>query len=392
MADKLGRDDIWCVLPAYNNCRTIRQIALECREQGLPVLVVDDGSTDASVSALLEDSDIIVLGHERNRGKGAAIMTALDFLQCRGARFMITIDGDGQHDPKDIPKFIPLIEDNPDSIIIGERDMDGENVPASSLFGRSFSDFWIQFETGIKARDTQSGFRAYPIEHISRLKLKMRRYNFEIEVLARAAWAGLDLKSVPVKAYYPKKEERVSSFRPFVDNARISLTHTRLVIRRLMPWPIKKLVKPPNDLSFLRSPLKFIIFLLKENASPRELGMAAGVGTFIAVLPIFGFHTVAIVYAATRLKLNRFMAVGIQNLCAPPFVPLLCIQLGYFTMHGEWLSELSHKTVVYQLHLRFLEWCLGAIPLAPLLATASGIAVYLLAKLLNGFILKGKRS
>jgi len=373
------RDEVWCAIPVYNNSATVKKVAQSCREQGFPVVVVDDGTTDVAVAELLAGTGIPVLTHEVNRGKGQAILTALSYIENKQGRFMVTIDADGQHDPADIQKFLPMIEKDPTSIVIGCRNMNVENVPDSSKFGRAFSNFWLQLETGVSMPDTQSGFRAYPVEYLVQMKLKGHHYDFEVEVLARAIWAGLNVQSVEVGVWYPPREERVSSFHPFKDNARISLTHLRLLGRRLLPWPVKKLVRHPHDFSLFRSPKKFIRMLFREHASPTELGVAAGVGTFIAVLPIFSLHTVVIVFVTTRLNLNRMMAVAIQNLCAPPFVPLLCIETGYYFRYGRWLTEASTQTIFNQLHLRLFEWALGSILIAPLLAILVGGLVFLMA-------------
>ena len=385
---EICRDKVWCAIPVYNNATTVKRVAVLCRDQGFPVVVVDDGSTDVPVADLLADTGIPVLTHDVNRGKGRAILTALSYIEKMHGRFMVTIDGDGQHDPADVQKFLPLIEKDPASIVIGCRNMNVENVPDSSKFGRAFSNFWLQLETGMNMPDTQSGFRAYPVEYLAQMKLKGAHYNFEVEVLARAIWAGLNVQSVEVGVWYPPREERISNFHPFRDNARISLMHMRLLARRLVPWPVKKLVRHPHDYSFFRSPKKFIRILLREHASPAELGVAAGVGTFIAVLPIFSLHTVVIVFVTTRLNLNRIMAVAIQNLCAPPFVPLLCIEIGHFLRYRRWLTEASKQTVFHQVHLRFLEWTLGAVFVAPVLAILVGVLVFLMARLLQQFLQK----
>jgi glycosyltransferase involved in cell wall biosynthesis len=387
-ATTIMKDDVWCVIPVYNNSATIRQVAVACRELGFPVLVVDDGSTETPVTDLLDGTRIPVLTHAVNQGKGRAILSALSYVKSKKGRFMITIDGDGQHNPADIERFIPCLQKDPTSIVIGCRNMEVDHVPDYSKFGRAFSNFWLQLETGVAIPDTQSGFRAYPVDYLAQLKLKGHRYEFEVEVLARAVWAGIHIQSVNVSVWYPPKEERVTSFHPFRDNVRISLTHARLITRRLMPWPVKKLIRRPHDLSFFRSPKRFILMLLNEHVTPLELGVSAGVGTFIAVLPIFAFHTVVIIFVATRLNLNRIMAVAIQNLCAPPFVPLFCIQIGHYLRQGSWLTEASKQTVIYQGHFRLLEWGIGAFFVAPVLAILVGLIVFLLARILQRLLHK----
>jgi len=365
----------------YNNKDTVKTIAMECRSRIENVVVVDDGSTDTYVPALFSDSDIIVLSHEKNRGKGQAILTALRYIKSRGCRFMITIDADGQHYPRDLDKFIPLLQDDDTAIVVGCRTFKRENIPKSSRFGRKFANFWLRVETGVSIDDCQSGFRAYPVEYLSRLKLNGSYYDFEAEVLARAVWAGLQLKTVNIDVWYPEPQLRVSRFRPFVDNFRLTCMHTRLVGRRLLPIPHRKLVnlsvRHKNiEPGILLHPIRLLKILLKENATPGGLAVSAAVGTFLAVLPLISLHTLVIVYVATRLHLNKVMAVSIQHLCMPPFIPMLCIELGYHMRYGRWLTDFSLEIIFGQLPERILEWFLGSLVVAPIAAAVVGGAVF----------------
>ena len=134
------------------------------------------------------------------------------------------------------------------------------------------SGFWLR---PVKlVGDCQSGFRAYPVQYLNRLGFKGSQYDFEAEVLAKAAWAGLALKTVDIDVIYPKPAERVSSFKPFLDNLRLTRIHSMLVGRRLLPIPHKKLVENRNnlDVSLLRHPGKVLQMLLKESATPEGLG------------------------------------------------------------------------------------------------------------------------
>jgi predicted LPLAT superfamily acyltransferase len=236
--------DVWCVVPAYNNAATVAGVVRGCRERIPNVLVVDDGSTDADLAGLVSGLDVHVVRHARNRGKGCALLTGLAFVAARGARHMITIDADGQHDPADLPVLVRAVRETPDAIVVGCRDFSGPNVPGSSRFGRRFSNFWIRLETGRSVADSQSGFRAYPVAPLSRLRFSGRRYDFEVEVLVRASWAGVGLRDVPVRVHYPPRGHRVSHFRPWMDNLLISRTHARLVGRRLVPIPHRQVVDP----------------------------------------------------------------------------------------------------------------------------------------------------
>jgi uncharacterized protein (DUF2062 family) len=390
-SNRIDLDQIWWAIPVYNNEATVAAVAAECRSLLPRVVVVDDGSTDADVEGLLAGNDVTVLRHEKNRGKGAAIRTALKYVRDRGARFMITIDADGQHHPRDLEKFLPLLQESDTAIVIGCRDLADHGVPRRSRLGSQIGNFWLRIETGVSIDDCQSGFRAYPVEHLYRLKLTGSHFDFETEVLARAVWAGLRLKTVSIDVWYPEPRLRVSGFRPFLDNFRISCMHARLVGRRLLPVPHRKLIASEGsrlDLRMLLHPVKLLRGLLEENATPGLLGMSAAVGVFLATLPLIAIHTVVIIYVATRLRLNRVMAVAVQNLCMPPFVPMLCIELGYRMRYGHWLTEFSRKTLVGELHHRLFEWLIGSLVVAPVAAVLVGGTVFLGARAIQS---RGRR-
>jgi len=381
----LDRDRIWCAVPVFNNKVTLRSVVAESRAILSHVVVVDDGSTDTDVKTLLTGLDVTVLRHETNRGKGQAILTASRYVEEHRGVYMITIDADGQHYPQDIEKFIPLMQQDENSVIIGCRDFKTENVPASSRFGRSFANFWLKAETGLTVDDCQSGFMAYPVSHLNRLSFKGAHYDFEAEVLAKAAWAGLALKTVAIDVLYPRPEERVSSFKPILDNMRLTAIHSMLVGRRLVPMPHRKLVKQEQrlDLSLLRHPGKVLRMLLQENATPGGLAMSAAIGLFLAVLPLLFVHTLVILYVSLRLNLNKVVSLNIQHLAMPPLVPALCIEVGYYLRHGTWLTNLSFATVFEQFSSRLYEWFLGSLIIAPLSAVLIGAIMYGAATAVN---------
>ncbi len=377
----------WAVIPTYNNGATIQDVALRCLAHVDGVLVVDDGSTDADVARLFAGTRVQVLSHSVNRGKGFALRSAVGHLLEKGVEWMITLDGDGQHQPDDIPAFLEAIPRHPHAILVGARDFSGPTVPASSRFGRRFSNLWIRLETGQCVADTQSGFRAYPLRHLAQMRLRGNRYEFETDVLARAAWHGLRLVDVPVRVWYPeRRQDVVSSFRSWRDNARISLVHARLCMRRLWPWPHRRLApRPPDALApgdLLRHPLQTLRRMIKDSATPTELGLAAALGTFLAVLPLVGIHTAAILYFAVRFRLNLVMALNVQHLYAPPLSPLACILLGHYLRHGAWMQlPQTAKGAFAEVPHYLLYWLIGSVVLAPVLAVAAGIAAYFLARI-----------
>lgn len=384
--DNSGADRIWCVVPVYNNGATVKDVVAGCCSVLKNVVVVDDGSTDVDLAALFLSEDVFVLRHGKNLGKGRAILTAAEYITSRGGTWMITIDGDGQHHPEDIKKFLPLLNEDDPAIIIGSRNFDTENVPGKSRFGRRFANFWLRIETGLYIDDCQSGFRAYPLKYLNQMKFRGSHYDFEAEVLARAAWAGLGLRTVPIEVYYPAPEERVSGFRPFLDNLRLTHAHAKLVGRRLLPFPHRRLVSGSKgrELTLLRHPGKFIKKLLRENVTPGGLGFAAAGGVFFGALPLLFSHTLVILYVSSRLRMNKVVAVNAQHICMPPFVPALCIEVGYFLRWGHWLSDISFATVFRQFSDRLLEWFLGSLIVAPLAALLVGGAVYFIASAFRG--------
>jgi len=369
---------IWCAIPVYNNSDSLRAVAQGCLGT-LPgnVVVVDDGSTDADVEGLLDGLHLTVLRHETNLGKGAAILTASRYIEQQGGVHMITIDADGQHDPADIARFLPLLASD-DVMLVGARDFSGTpNVPAGSRFGRRFANFWLRVEAGVAVSDCQSGFRSYPVRHINRLKFRGMRYDFEAEVLARAAWAGLEIKDVDISVSYPPPGERVSHFKPLYDNFMLTHRHILLILRRLSPWPQRKLVRRERlDYKFLLHPAKVMRMLLREHSTPGGLAVAAGVGVFLGAVPLLFVHSLVILYVSSRLNLNKLMALNTQHICMPPVVPAICIELGYYLRNGVLLTDLSFETVFVQFGDRLLEWLIGALIVGPVLAALTGLIVY----------------
>jgi len=379
---------IGCVIPHYDHTATVLAVAAGARRHLDCVLVVDDGSTGLpnDFAERLAALDVKLIRHPVNRGKGAALLTAAAEFARLGFDTMIAIDADGQHDPDDLPKFLRAAEAHPDAVIVGCRDFEhAANVPGASRFGRAFSNFWCRLETGVRCRDTQSGFRAYPVKPLSQLKLRCRRYNFEIEALVKLLWGGCGIVEVPIPVTYEKPGVRISHFDPWRDNMRLSLLHTALVTRRLLPIPNRRLVpRPPGQsVSLLRHPLEFLRALLRENADPAGLALSAAVGTFLAVLPLVGIHMAVILYVCLRLRLNKVMALAIQNLFMPPLSPFLCIELGYFMRHGRFWSEFTLRSCVGEMHHRLYEWLLGSLVLAPAFALLAWIAVYCCAAALQ---------
>ncbi len=219
-----------CVLiPTYNNAGTLRDVISSVVRYSPDVIVVNDGSTDSTSDILKEfESTIRIVSYSRNRGKGYALKAGFRFAKECGYSYAITIDSDGQHYAEDIPGFVKAIVENPGALIIGERDLSNVDINGKSSFANKFSNFWFRVQTGKKLNDTQTGYRAYPLNSLYGLSLLTSRYEAELELMVFASWHGVRLVSIPIKVYYPPQSERVSHFKPALDFTRISVLNTIL--------------------------------------------------------------------------------------------------------------------------------------------------------------------
>ncbi|HMG82863.1 MAG TPA: glycosyltransferase family 2 protein [Ferruginibacter sp.] len=218
------------IIPTYNNSATLAGVITDVLEYSNNIIVVNDGSTDNTAIIAGSFPQVQLISYTKNVGKGWALRQGFAYATEHNYKFAITIDSDGQHFAKDLPAFIEKLATVKDAIIIGARNMDQASVPGKSSFGNKFSNFWFKVETGITSPDTQSGFRAYPLELLKDIHFFTKKYEFEIEVLVRAVWKGASIEAIPVTVYYAPKEIRISHFRPFKDFTRISILNTVLVL------------------------------------------------------------------------------------------------------------------------------------------------------------------
>lgn len=223
--------DTLLIVPTYNNAGTLEEVLVRCQKQGLPLLVVDDGSTDGT-KEILSRLGVKTLTHPENKGKGQALKTAFQYARKEGYAYAITLDSDGQHFPEDIPALLAQKGEN--TLVVGSRSQMGANGGGS--FANRFSNFWFHLYTGVSLPDTQTGYRLYPLRRLPSLKLLSARYEAELTLLVFSAWKGIELKPVPVQVAYP--EDRVSHFRLGADFLRISLLNTALLFISLFyGWP-----------------------------------------------------------------------------------------------------------------------------------------------------------
>ncbi len=221
------------VIPVYNHPDSVAEVIRKALSSGLPVFVVDDGSTDRTPESIRSVKGATVLSHTVNRGKGAALLTGFTAAAASGADYAITLDADGQHDPTQAPRLMEAARSRGRAMVVGCREgMDDPSIPWTSRFGRKFSNFWVWAAGGPGLSDTQSGYRVYPIPESLRLGTLARRFAFEVEVLVLARRKKIPVLQAPVSVDYKPGGKRISHFRPFVDFCRNSYTFTRLLVTR----------------------------------------------------------------------------------------------------------------------------------------------------------------
>ena len=226
---------ICALIPTYNNAGTIIDVVRRVHQQMRDIIVVADGCTDDTLALLASIGfPITVVSYPVNKGKGAALVTGFRKALEMGFDYAVTIDADGQHYPEDIPLLLRAHDVHPDALIIGSRQFTDKNMSGKSKFANRFSNFWFHLQTTIKLPDTQTGFRLYPLHRLYGLGLLTSRYEAELELMVFAAWHNVPLVPVPVRVYYPPKEERVSHFVPARDFTRISILNCFLCLGAIL--------------------------------------------------------------------------------------------------------------------------------------------------------------
>lgn len=217
------KPNICAVVPTYDNPDTIRTVVEQVRAH-LPVVVVDDGSgaeARRALEALGREGLAHVVVRERNGGKGAAVKDGFRQARALGFTHALQIDADGQHDVRDLPRFLAAAEAQPDALVLGEPIFDA-SAPRSRTRGHRFCRIWTTLATGGPViGDVLCGYRVYPLEPTMRLHCG-DRMEFDAEIAIRLVWAGCPVVNLPTRVRYLSREEGgVSHFRLFRDNLRI---------------------------------------------------------------------------------------------------------------------------------------------------------------------------
>jgi glycosyltransferase involved in cell wall biosynthesis len=231
------------LIPVYNHGGTVGGVADALHAQGLPVILVDDGSDGESKARLAEVRARVpaceLLTLPSNQGKGAAVRFGLLHAAAAGYTHALQVDADGQHDLGDVPRFLAEARARPESLVSGASVFDA-SIPRGRRIGRKITVFWVAVETLSRAiPEAMCGYRVYPLGParalLSRAWLS-RRMGFDIEVLVRLYWRGVPMLFLPTRVVYP--EGGVSHFHMVRDNIAISLVHTRLVAGMILRLPV----------------------------------------------------------------------------------------------------------------------------------------------------------
>jgi len=384
------RPRLCVVVPTFNNRPTLGAVLRGILEAVADVIVVDDGSTDGAAEVLAKKGGLTVLAHAGNRGKGAALASGLARAAAMGFTHAVTLDADGQHLPADLPRLLAAVEAHPQALVVGVRNLAGAGRRRKSRLLRAHSNFWVWAMTGRWVRDTQSGFRAYPLETIQALVLKRQRYDFEIEVLVKALWAGAPVVEVPIGVHYGPEDR--SHFRPVKDFALVSRLSVCLLAQRLLlPRSVRGVIQLKTfreDRPAARLWRAVKDALAQEGPSPGKVAACVGLGVFLGILPIWGFQIAAAVVLAHLLRLSKVMVVAASNISFPaaiPFILYASLLLGIFVWTGRLdgtlrLGEVGRDNIGQYL----LEYVIGSVLLAAIAGAAAAAASFVIARFFLG--------
>lgn len=358
-----------CVLiPTYNNAGTLADVLDKVLQYTHDVIVVNDGSTDNTSEILKNYTQIYIASYLPNKGKGFALRTGITEAARLGYDYAIAMDSDGQHYASDLHLFLEKIDEVPGALIVGARNLHQENVQLKSSFGNRFSNFWFWVNTGITMPDTQSGYRLYPVQKLADKTFFTRKYEFEIEVMVRAAWSGVPVISIPISVYYPKPEDRVSHFRPLKDFTRISILNTVLVLIAIL------YIKPRDFLRLLTSREGLMkiwkeLFIHPEESNARKASSVA-FGIFMGIVPVWGFQLAIGIPLSILFRLNKTIFLIAANISFfPPIFWFLSLVTGKWLLgnhHWVSFSEMTWEKAMQETTAFFLGGTVLAIASAAL--------------------------
>ncbi len=365
------------LIPTFNNAGFLNKLLEEVLSYGPEVIVVNDGSTDETAAILAAHKSVIVITFPKNRGKGAALKAGFKRALQLGYDHAITLDSDSQHRASDLPAFLEVLEKESTILVMGSRILDQENVPGRNRFANRLSSFWFRIETSLRLKDTQSGFRLYPIRQLEGTRLVSGRYEFELELLVKSAWKGVRILEIPIHVHYPPDGERVSHFRPFWDFMRITLLNFMLVFMGLTYYI------PRNMFRKYRSKSLKEIFredIIKSGTPTHLIALSIAFGIFMGILPIWGYQLIIGFFLAHLLKLNKAIFFIAANISLPPMIPFILylsyVCGSYVLGEGSWLVDIELNLESIGQNLK--QYLTGALVFASIAGIIMGALSYIL--------------
>ena len=217
------KKNVMILIPAYNPIETLEELVKDLKKSGyIRIIVVNDGSRNEEIFKNIE-KDVLVLKHEKNKGKGRALKTG--FYYCvnneKDIIGVITVDADGQHLLKDIDNVYERLIKNPQSLIIGSRDFRKANIPLRSLIGNNIISFIFKLKTKVKIKDTQTGLRGIPSSYLADFyKIEGERFEYETNMLLYAVKQNIQILEEPIESVY-LNNNKTSNFNVLKDSIEI---------------------------------------------------------------------------------------------------------------------------------------------------------------------------
>ncbi len=380
----IGNHKILVVMPVTDHDAKFPSLVQAAIATGYDLLVVDNGSDDSCHRSIadLPCRTMRLNGHSE---KGTVLLKGAEEAAKLGYDTIVAIDGDGRHTPADIHLLVAKAESSKiPCLVIGAPQQSRDNIRKSKQFAQTSGNFWIRLACGLEIPDVKSSFRLYPVKELLAQNLSQNHYSLAIETIVKLAWSGVPVYSVPVSIGNTPAVKEVGRIRKIRDILSLALLHSQLVFRRLLPWPHKRLIVQesfPEKVykSISKNPLKVLREICREHTSPFWLATAVWLGIFMGALPLLAIHTIAIIYVAHRLHMNKVAAVAASQFCMPPVVPVLCIQMGYYLRKGQLLVDFSWQPWLLGMHERLWEWLIGSLLVGPLLGLIGAVIMYFTA-------------
>jgi glycosyltransferase involved in cell wall biosynthesis len=209
------------LIPAFNEALHIAKVIEGAREHVATVIVIDDGSSDMTAE-VARAAGATCLESQTNCGKATALRAGIAFARDHNFTHAITLDGDGQHLPEDIPALLRIAEETRADLVIGTRPFERARMPRARYYSNTVGSRLASALVGCEIRDSQCGFRLFRLDKLFTIKLRSRRYEFEMEVLIKMARSGCTIAQTPIRMVYDNGQA-LSKMNPVRDTVRICL-------------------------------------------------------------------------------------------------------------------------------------------------------------------------